>query len=791
MEKIVKQPLKIDFHIHSHSSNHKDKDIVRDGTIDNLPILISKLVENEVNMVSITDHDNFDYEMYKKLKEEEKKDNCIKKVLPGIEFSVKIENEILHIIALFNDDKDSNLESIQSEIFNKVDNRPLYDLENSFSEEKFISILRKIGLDTILIAHQKESLGSSKPRKHDANTVSVNAFDNFIFIDYFEAYEFKNKRNEIFNKYYIENQKPKLKDMQFITGSDCHSWSNYPEKAEDGEFEFSYFKCLPTFRGVMMAITDLRRIKIGVSSFFSANAPIDKIELNINGFKNEIELSKGINAIIGDNSIGKSLLLHKLTEYREISSDKKLITAYDNYLKENKIDVITKIPQKDIRHFDKQGNIRNIFTNNKTKSKDFIKEYYPIEPNYDLEKQKLEKKVDEFINFLKRKEKIELEKSKLGNIQFELHEEISMSLQVIPIDLDLKASEVEYKELILKISKLIESNNELLTNKLLTKDEIEKVKKYSCFLEELKIKYQEIIDKIKIEEAKVIIINNKITEFNTELENTKTEEQKQRESYNLKFVQLSRTICNLINLNEKELKFSAEIDEIKLEPEINKNGEYRFICKSDIIKIDSNYLYELLTAPLLANFKKSINNLSLVVPKEFKEGIKTGETIPEDIFEYYKLKIIEKIDKDLKIRNCINNTKDSDVTKELSSGANAQIYFDLLSNDIKNPGVYIIDQPEDDVSQPSIKKKLLKDFKKISNQRQVILITHNPQFIINLDVDNVIFIKRDEQTEKISIENGALEYKDDNTDMLKIIADNIEGGIDSLKERYKKYEKNN
>ena len=73
----------------------------------------------------------------------------------------------------------------------------------------------------------------------------------------------------------------------------------------------------------------------------------------------------------------------------------------------------------------------------------------------------------------------------------------------------------------------------------------------------------------------------------------------------------------------------------------------------------------------------------------------------------------------------------------------------------------------------------------------MILITHNPQFIINLDVDNVIFIKKEEESEKISIESGALEYKDDNTDMLKIIADNIEGGIDSLKERYKKYEKNN
>lgn len=366
-----------------------------------------------------------------------------------------------------------------------------------------------------------------------------------------------------------------------------------------------------------------------------------------------------------------------------------------------------------------------------------------------------------------------------------------MSLQILSIEIDLKTNESEYKDLVLKISKLIEDNNELLKNKLLSDEETEKIKQYSGFLEKLKKKNQDIVDKIKIEEEKVTIINNQITKFNTDLENTKTEVQKQREAYNLKFIQLSKTICNLINLNENKVNFSTDFDEINLKPEVNNNGEYRFICKSDIIKIDSHYIFDLLVSPLLSNYKKTISDILLIVPNEFKENIKTGENIPEDIYEYYKLKLLEKIEKDLKIRNCINNTKDSDVTKELSSGANAQIYFDLLSNDIKNTGLYIIDQPEDDVSQPSIKKKLLKDFKKIANHRQVLLITHNPQFIVNLDVDNVIFIKKSKENEEISIESGALEYKDDKIDMLQIIADNIEGGIDSLKERYKKYEKNN
>ena len=115
--------------------------------------------------------------------------------------------------------------------------------------------------------------------------------------------------------------------------------------------------------------------------------------------------------------------------------------------------------------------------------------------------------------------------------------------------------------------------------------------------------------------------------------------------------------------------------------------------------------------------------------------------------------------------------------------------FGNFLNNIDDNRIYIIDQPEDDVSQPSIKKNILGDFYDMSKNRQVIIITHNPQFIVNLDVDNVIFIGKDEN-DKIYIQNGALEYCDKDYDILKIVADNIEGGIDSINERWKRYDKN-
>ena len=794
MNRIVDRALKVDFHIHSKASNHKDNEKVKNGTLENINVLVSKLQENEVNMIAITDHDNFDYDIYSKLKEEEAKENCIQKVLPGIEFSVCICEEVLHVIALFNDEnvEISKLQEIQSNLFDKEKNKPLYDRPdlNAFSEEKFISILRNIKLDTVLIAHQKASLGSKSKRKHDINTIDPEKMEELIFIDYFEAFEFNDKRNEIFNKVYIEHQKQRLSSMRFITGSDCHNWEKYPEN--DSNFEFSYFKCLPTFRGVMLAVTDSSRVKIGIDSFFSVKAPLKSIDLKINGQLESINLSKGINVIIGDNSIGKSLLLHKMTDYRELSKNSKLQKAYDNYLNENNIEVLTKIPSDFIRQFDSQGSIREMFMSNKTRLKDFINKCYPNEPDYSLEKEKVQRKIEEFVGYLDKKEKIEKEKKNLTNIKLELYDDFSTSLQVIEITTDYKAKKQYYIDLISEIKILIEKNQKLSKNSLLETSEKKIIEEYTKFLGKLQIKYQEKKDRRELETAKINIINNQIKIFMNELETTKSEMQKSRENYNLKFEVLANTISNLYMMDESKNLFNIGFDKIKLSPTTNEIGKNRFVCKCNIKEINSDYIKEILTTPLNATYKKHIKDFNSINPVEFKENIKYADKDDEEEpLKYYKSKVYNKLDSDLKIIYSINDVKDSDALAELSSGANSQIYFDLLANDVQNKGMYIVDQPEDDVSQTAIKNKILDDFRKISSHRQVLLITHNPQFIVNLDVDNVIFIKKSEKTGQISIEYGALEYKDTSTDILKIVADNIDGGINSLKERYKKYEKNN
>ena len=129
-----------------------------------------------------------------------------------------------------------------------------------------------------------------------------------------------------------------------------------------------------------------------------------------------------------------------------------------------------------------------------------------------------------------------------------------------------------------------------------------------------------------------------------------------------------------------------------------------------------------------------------------------------------------------------------DKTQELSSGFNAKIYFDLLSYESERKGIYIIDQPEDNISQKAIREYLLARFKMMGENRQVVIVTHNPQFIVNLDVDNVIYLGKN--SDGYEVLSGALEYKDSQYNMLDIISNHIEGGLDTLKRRWKRYDKN-
>lgn len=792
IEKIIETGNKVDFHIHSIASKHKESDDCVDlSTIDNIDLLIDKLNQREINMCSISDHDNFDFNIYNRLKQEENK-GSIKKVFPAVEFSVTYDKKVLHVITIFDDKDEEKIKKIQNEIFDIKNNKPFYDdIElNSFSENKYLNILKNIDLNVVMIAHQKETLSSKETRNHDVMSLGEEKFDELVFLDYFESFEFKRKRNEIFNKNYIEKNKEKYKDatLRFVTGSDCHIWAKYPEENDD--FSFTYLKCLPTFRGLAMAVTNTKRINY-VNNFYSTTDKyLDSINIEIDNNKYDIKLSKGINVIIGDNSIGKSLLIHKLTDYNYLN-DQKIKDSYDEYLKNNKIKINSSIPESNISKFNGQGSIRKMFENKTFDSDEFLNGFFPAEPLVSKYIEIYKSEIENYISILKNKEEKSNAFNKITNFDICVIEATSKSLNFKNVTQATIASINSKIKKIGKIVEYFESINSLLgkiqENDFFDKEDEKYINDSINSNIILISKYKNKIKQNLFEISKINIINDEFTSKDKELKKTKTDETEKIANYESNKDSFSENIVNYYYKNKNKVKYEPNIKEEKVPTTSNKVGKYRFVANTKIKEISNKNLLTLINN-VLGKSVKDINLIdSITIPDRFSNRNK--DISYNDKLINLKNELDKEIDNYFSIDKAINDASDKDVTKELSSGFNSKIYFDLISNQTDDNRIYIIDQPEDDVSQPSIKKNILGDFYDMSKNRQVIIITHNPQFIVNLDVDNVIFIGKDEN-DKIYIENGALEYCDKDYDILKIVADNIEGGIDSINERWKRYDKN-
>lgn len=790
--KVVESGYRLDLHIHSVYSRGKDHGKVSYNTIDNIEVLAEKLNEQNVQICALTDHDAFNYNMYKALKEYETKDHSIIKVFPGVEFSVEFEgdagNVVVHVIAIFDDSDDTKVIEIER-ILKGTDGKPLYDCDMAFSEEKFLSILRDINLDTILIAHQKGTLTSKVSKKSDANTVGEEKFQEFLYTDFFEAFEFKNKKNEIFNKSYIFSNGIE-EELRFVTGSDCHDWRFYPKENEKdtSEFRYTYVKCLPTFKGLVMAVTDYRRIKT-VNSFFNPSEFfLPEIKIAINGVEKNIPLSRGLNVIIGDNSIGKSLLLHKLTRYTK-KKDKllkqKVITGYDRYLKENGVDILSQIDEGQIFGFDMQGEVRDKFEQETIKSDDFLKRYYPAEINSEPYKEIIQRELNKIYSYLNEKFILDDLESNLG------------AFSIITSDMET-AESLTFIGNVSKNNKKVEGLSKISTDIITIVEKIKSVQENTWIesedqdvferikreLLDISNKYDGKMNQVVLENRKIGFFQNIISSFKQRYQTSISDVQKQLSSYT---ESLDNTVNKIVELKTRRalnVKPEIHIDKVDVDIQTNQVFEYEFNSRLNVLSFDTDYILNLFVRTFKSDIKKSIYDMT---KQELADAIPYYDGSAAGALDEIKRRIQDVIEDDFSCKFTITQ-HGMDRTKELSSGFNSKIYFTLLSYENDHKGIYIIDQPEDNISQKAIHEYLLKRFKVMGERRQVIIVTHNPQFIVNLDVDNVVFLGKDENG--IIIQSGALEYKDEEYSMLDIISTHVEGGLDTLKRRWKRYEKN-
>jgi predicted ATPase len=123
---------------------------------------------------------------------------------------------------------------------------------------------------------------------------------------------------------------------------------------------------------------------------------------------------------------------------------------------------------------------------------------------------------------------------------------------------------------------------------------------------------------------------------------------------------------------------------------------------------------------------------------------------------------------------------------ELSPGEKGTLLlvFYLMIDNEKIP--LIIDQPEDNLDNKSVFQMLTKFIKLAKKQRQIIIVTHNPNLTVGADAEQVIYVEIDKSNNQnvVSVETGSIE----NQAINKRIVEILEGTMPAFDKRKLKYQ---
>ena len=756
-------------HIHT-SASKKDGSIVKNNTVENIEhILIPKLLENEVDMVALTDHNTFSVDHYNKLKTFEK-EGKIKKVLPGVEFDVKKHKHRFHVVVIFDDNDDNRIKQIQI-VINKFSKCFINDAYDFLS---FVKLLDEFKMPCLTIVHQKSDPKGGN-HNQDLSGVGYENFKKELYIDYFDSLEFASLDTEGFLK--LRKVEDNLDNLRYITGTDCHDWNFYPNTTKDN-FAFTYIKSLPTFMGLVMALTEFNRINLDGGK---TNTPsLKSITYNYKNVSKSIELSSGINVIIGDNSIGKSAIIESIFSETPAS-------YHIDYLSNNGLCFTS---QKNISEkylYNKQGEIRKKFEKSGAKLEDdkIIKSLF-IETNTDVFNRTIDNSITDFINYLK-------DNSKEKELIALLHTDINVpTIEVNDLYPRFKhtnqiVDQNSSSEKLTKI-KLIISHLESLIELEKNQDLIQKLKHQ---LESLKS-----VKEIYINEYKDFLIRQRICNaLNTSISNVekitnklKTDAASTMDTFDITSSEYIENFCNLLvfRKNKKVLPRISNTVTQKIIP--NERGSYKFyssILKTTFTQNDfESMLLDISDGNKIKKYEDFEKYDIEIVPLN---GFKSkGEDQTKE--EYLRKKCQEYLNKNILGRQSYIMKKEEKLNSiGYSAGKNSLIYLDIIK-DSNATSLLVFDQPEDDVSQNKIATDLIDIINFARKSKQIIFITHNPQLVVNLDVDNVIILEYN-KNEEIDIQYGALEYVDENLNVLDKVATMLDGGKEVLRKRWKRYGK--
>lgn len=779
---MLNSDIRVDLHIHSKASEYKEKpdstgnNIVADSDINHLDVLFEKLSapENSINMISITDHNRFDPELYEAINKRIDDDNSgtVKAILAGVEFDVLFQKDKphAHVITIFDvgdwsKDPDTcrkNYKKIQA----GINGEKLTGANEKYNLARFESILKNIGLDVILIAHQHQGLTSKNVKRRTFSSATDDAID-YVKFGYIDALEYTKSRVQGIILSDLVDLDVKAST---IVGSDCHTWETYPKHDRDDARQrdsyYSTIRALPTFKGLLMALTspDTRfqqRPRETKESYIKY--------MDVNGTR--IELCSGINAIIGENGAGKSSLLAMLTE----KSPKQHVM--DFITKRNSIQADKRL-QGDSFVSIKQGELEKKYWDNGM----FESSLYPEIDNTQFEAnvKSWSKKVKETID-----SNIESATTlhKLKNTSFKLNPDLEQSTYYIQINEtdDFTGDANPHETRITKIDNVraaLIAERETGYYQAGTEERMQldaAIQALDKLLEILKTRSKNVALRSSVKN----IISKQIATYRSNLRRKQSYKDAETENYRTKKNAVRNSVLNAV---KDSLKTKPEVPELtgmpsNLGASSSEKGGFKFFTSAayrDSTSLSSDFLVN------MNNGYKSLDAV-LAIDSTSKAESAVPSRVQGDWKSRWDLLIAKFIENQEKTSHYITNASDMKVGGTL--GEQSLNFYEYSSLRSDNIDVFVVDQPEDHISNARISKKLTEFFNRMRDDKQIILVTHSPLLVVNQDVDNVIVLNEDKDTNKLKVQSGCLESEG----ILDQVAEKMEGGTEAVRKRLKVY----
>lgn len=777
------------------------------------------------SLLGMTNHNSFDAASYLLLK----KYCALKQIelLPGVEIDLQNWEDYkktIHLVLLI--DPSSNLFLFQEKL------RGLYKENINIEKEKkpddsdcfFLSLQQLSEIATsvrsILCFHgikQKDKSIANNPELAE----EICALSRFLPV----AIE----DNQAFHKIKLENiLKEKLSEKYYKWLLDAASVSSSDQTLFKDITSPTYIWAGNSFDDLFYSVLVGEKRVIREQDVINRTAYISKIKINkcLSMDESEVVCSHGLNSIIGPSGSGKTLLLELLKRKlsgQHLTENTSNISKYDNLYKLNEIHLFDPFGQEldensGYKVIELENLYQRIIKAYSSDSTSLIDEF-GLKINDELYRNKIKSFENDINSYLKNQiRRTELEE--------EIHNKLALIIDSqkfinansnnkcdssigyskdsrVPQEInDLKIKENNLKRDIENVTNILDRLQSIAEHNQLSKEIFDLIDSMrEGMLSELTLKVSNIIKKKQEKELKNrkdTLIYNAVQKYNEIISAQSTQVNSKYQQINDDFQCIAQDCLELKNIMLKEDVPSLDGEELKNSLSLSTQHE------SVLLDIEGVNLNHNDAESLKRIFPGSIGNYPKVKKSKFnsqydlsnKDDVKNlisifhNEKYKESLTVFLPYKDIIKYK--IKIRTENGEYK---AINELSAGQLSKAYVsNFLDQSIRESGsnsIVIFDQPESNMEKSFLQSVLADKFNQLRQTHQIFIATHEPLLVVNSDSNEIILAineKKIDEKSHILYKNKSFVGTSGKSDLVKEIADLIDGGTEAVKQRNDIYE---